>query len=307
MTTSATETGHVAASALAEILARAVGGRPVAEYAEGEPIAWSVVDQGGWDLIGVPEEHDGGGAALRDLVEMALVWGQGCAPLPLLESVWAKRWSTAARECGRPVTVSVRRPSAVDGSGMAPYGGWGDVLVARSVAAEADILETPDGGVSEVFAPSLRMVVLGWTSTVPVDAARELGVLWAAEAVGAAQRLVDLSVDYAKQRVQFDKPIGSFQAVKHRLADMHSEVQLAETAVIWASLEADHSHRAARYALDSTVKIAESAIQVHGAMGFTWEMGLHYYLRSVLARRELTQGLWSARLGALSADATSRR
>ena len=92
---------------------------------------------------------------------------------------------------------------------------------------------------------------------------------------------------------KFGKPIGSFEAVKHRLADMHSEVPYAESAVIWASLEPQNARRAASYPLDTAIEVAESSIQVHGGMGFTWEMGLHFYLRSMLVRRQLVQGLWA--------------
>ena len=144
---------------------------------------------------------------------------------------------------------------------------------------------------SAAGAPGLRVAVVPWTTSMPTAAALELAVLWAAESAGAAQRLVDLSVAYAKDRKQFGKPIGSFQAIKHRLADMHAKAQYAQTAVIWASLEPDNAARASRYALDTAISVAESSIQVHGGMGFTWEMGLHYYLRSMLTRRELVQGL----------------
>ena len=120
----------------------------------------------------------------------------------------------------------------------------------------------------------------------------ELGIVWAAEATGCGQRLLDLSVGYAKERQQFGRPIGSFQAVKHRLADMRVTTEAAETAVIWAAVAPDEGARPARFALDASVRVAESAIQVHGGMGFTWELGLHYYLRHVVTLRELVYGLW---------------
>ncbi len=289
----ATEIGQVSAAAIAEIIERATAGNSVADYFEREPLAWSVIEDGGWDFVGVPESEDGGGADLRDLVEMAQAWGKGCIPLPLLETVWVKRWSAAAREHGGPISVSVARPGVSDGSGLAPFGAFPGVALARSVGSAADVIKDAAGGTAEYFTPSLRPAVLPWTSDIPAGAALELGVIWAAETVGAAQRLVDLSVKYAKDRVQFGKPIGSFQAIKHRLADMHSQAQYAETAVIWASLEPENAFRASRYALDTCVAVAESSIQVHGGMGFTWEMGLHCFLRSMLTRRELVQGLWA--------------
>ena len=332
MTIQASDIGQTAAGAVTEIIERATSGRTVADYAEAIPLPWSVIEEGGWDLIGVTESAGGGGASLRDLVEVALAWGQGCVPLPFLESTWARRWSQAARDQPGPVSVSVPRPvmqaramprprrdddshaqqpSSTPGGrsmasemltwesddesperrGLAPYGAFPRVLLARSIGRDLDVLQPAPDGPADPFAPSLRPSFVPWTTEIPSDAALELGVIWAAEAAGAAQRLLDLSVEYAKTREQFGKPIGSFQAVKHRLADMHSEVQYAESAVIWASLEPENARRAASYALNTAIQVAESSIQVHGGMGFTWEMGLHFYLRTMLVRRQLVHGL----------------
>ena len=333
MTIQASDVGQLAAGAVTDIIDRATSGTNVTEYAESTPLSWSVIEDGGWDLIGVPESADGGGGSLRDLVEVALAWGQGCMPLPFLESTWAKRWSSAARAHSGPVSVSVRRSpasvwaipsqgtgtdpasttSTVDGvplaaipprddtaahgfadlPGLAAYGAFPGVLLARSVGRDEDLLEVAPVDARDPFAPSLHASLVRWTSDIPSQAALELGVVWAAEAAGAAQRLLDRSVAYAKTREQFGKPIGSFQAVKHRLADMHSEVQYAESAVVWASLEPENARRAATYALDTAIEVAEASIQVHGGMGFTWEMGLHFYLRTMLVRRQLVHGLWA--------------
>ncbi|MEI8058321.1 MAG: acyl-CoA dehydrogenase family protein [Actinomycetes bacterium] len=300
MSIQASEVGQLAAGAVADILDRATSGRSVADYAETTPIAWSVIAEGGWDRIGIPESADGGGASLRDLAEVALAWGQGCVALPFLESTWARRWSTAAREESGPISVSVKRsvpkapsPQGENRGGLAPYGAFPGVVLARSIGQGDDVFEPAPDGVGDPFAPSLCSSLVPWTSQISPEATLELGVIWAAEAVGAAQHLLNLSVEYAKTREQFGKPIGSFQAVKHRLADMHSDVQYAETAVIWASLEPDNSRRATAYALDTAIEVAQSSIQVHGGMGFTWEMGLHFYLRTMLVRRQLVQGLWA--------------
>jgi alkylation response protein AidB-like acyl-CoA dehydrogenase len=101
---------------------------------------------------------------------------------------------------------------------------------------------------------------------------------------------VNASVTFARERTQFGKPIGSFQAVKHRLADMHAQAEYADAAVVWAAHEPANAERASRYALNAAVQVAQGAIQVHGGMGFTWELGLHYYLRSMLMWRELASG-----------------
>ena len=102
------EIGVEAAAGIDEILKRTLGGENVARYVEEEPLAWNVFREGGWDLLGVPESSDGAGASLRDLVEVARVWGHSIAPSPLMVTIMAKRWSSAARESDAPVTVSVR-------------------------------------------------------------------------------------------------------------------------------------------------------------------------------------------------------
>lgn len=286
----ASEVGELASSALAEIIERATVGVPIADYAEGELFAWTVIEEGGWDTIGASEATGGGGASLRDLVEVAQAWGYGCIPIPLIESTWAKRWSASARELSGPVSMSVARSTG--GGGFAPFGAFPGIVLGRSIGGDVDVLETSDLGEPELFAPTLRSSTTSWSARIEDDAARELGVLFAAEAVGSAQRLLDLSVQYAKEREQFGKPIGAFQAVKHRLADMHSSTQYAQSAVVWAALEPANAIRASRYAIDTSITVAEGSIQVHGGMGFTWEMGLHFFLRRMLVRRQLLQFLW---------------
>lgn len=281
-----TEIGQVAAEAIGEIAARATGGRIVSEYVETDPIPWDTFEEGGWGRIGA-SEADGGGATLRDLVEVAMQWGAWCIPLPLIETIMANRWSAAARETPGPITFAVKSAGSAPKTGLVPFGSMPGIAIARSLGDEAAAFKSSDDAEPETFAHSLRCAVVPWVTEMPTAARLELDVVWAAEVVGAAQRLLDLAVAYAKERVQFGRPIGSFQAVKHQLADMHIEVQLAESAVLWATMEPEQTRRVTRYAVDAAIGVAENAIQVHGAMGFTWELGLHFYLRSMLVRREL--------------------
>src|SRR4051794_14062917 len=120
-TTAPTEVGELAAGAIREILGRGTAGRAVGEYVEDEPIPWRVFEEGGWDRIGVPEAAGGGDASLRDLVEVAMVWGASCVPLPLLESTVVRRWSAAARDESGPLTVSVPAAGVSPGAGLAPF------------------------------------------------------------------------------------------------------------------------------------------------------------------------------------------
>ncbi|WP_238015180.1 acyl-CoA dehydrogenase family protein [Dactylosporangium sp. AC04546] len=107
-------------------------------------------------------------------------------------------------------------------------------------------------------------------------------VALAADAVGAATRAFEMAVDYAGHREQFGRPIGSFQAVKHKLADMYVLIQGAAAAVEGAARALDEGHDprcliavAASYAKDAATTVAGDAIQVHGGIGYTWEHNCH--------------------------------
>jgi alkylation response protein AidB-like acyl-CoA dehydrogenase len=118
-----------------------------------------------------------------------------------------------------------------------------------------------------------------------------LGVAYAVDGVGAAQRALELAVEYAKERVQFDKPIGAFQAVQHLCADMLRTVELGRAAAYYACWALDDAspeegHRAATlaraYAADAFPQVGGTAIQVFGGIGFTWEHDIHLYFKRLL-------------------------
>jgi alkylation response protein AidB-like acyl-CoA dehydrogenase len=117
-----------------------------------------------------------------------------------------------------------------------------------------------------------------------------LAVHRAFDALGAAARLLDMTVSYAGQREQFGAPIGSFQAVKHHCADMVVAVEASRAALWAAALALDTASVAARsraasaaaaYAKSAAAKVAGTALQVHGGIGFTWEHDLHLFLRRI--------------------------
>jgi alkylation response protein AidB-like acyl-CoA dehydrogenase len=116
-------------------------------------------------------------------------------------------------------------------------------------------------------------------------------VALSAEMLGGGERVLELSVDYAKQRVQFDRPIGSFQAVKHRAADMLLEVESLRSAVYYAAWALERRHpdaslsasMAKAYASDAYREVAASGIQIHGGIGFTWEHDMHLYFKRAKA------------------------
>jgi len=112
-------------------------------------------------------------------------------------------------------------------------------------------------------------------------------VALAAEQVGGAQKCLDMSVDYAKVRVQFGRPIGSFQAIKHKCADMLLEVESAKSAAYyagWAAAELNDelptvASLAKAYCSDAYFHAAAENIQIHGGIGFTWEHDAHLYFK----------------------------
>ncbi len=137
-----------------------------------------------------------------------------------------------------------------------------------------------------------------------LDVAR---VLLAAEMLGGAEACLALAVDYARSRRQFDRPIGSFQAVKHACAEMKIEIDATRAAVMFAAMSAANGNElhitaplAKAQAADTFVLCAGSAIQVHGGIAFTWEHDLHLYFR----RAKTTEALFgsSAQHRALLAD-----
>ena len=112
----------------------------------------------------------------------------------------------------------------------------------------------------------------------------------AAEALGVAQRALDLGVEHAKTRVQFGKPIGTYQAVSHPLAQTYTDVELARSLVYWAAWcvaeEDDRAEVAAAsakaFATEAAVAACERSIQAHGGIGFTWEHPLHRFYKRAL-------------------------
>ena len=110
------------------------------------------------------------------------------------------------------------------------------------------------------------------------------------EAVGIAAKALELAVEYAKERQQFGKPIGTYQAVSHKLSDTYVETELARSLAYWAAWcvaegdeQVDVACAAAKaYCGDAAVAACERSIQVHGGIGFTWEHVLHEYYKRAL-------------------------
>lgn len=109
-------------------------------------------------------------------------------------------------------------------------------------------------------------------------------VLSAAQLVGLSQRMLDMSTEYAKDRHQFGKPIGSFQAIKHQLANVYTQIDFTRPMIHLAAVKGGAAvHNAKVAAIDTAMLAAETAIQVHGGMGYTFEVDLHLFMKRAWA------------------------
>ncbi len=148
-------------------------------------------------------------------------------------------------------------------------------------------LTRPQASIAFTDAPAQLVAGADEAERVITHAFQVASALLAAEQVGAAQHLLDLSVEYAKSRLQFGRPIGSFQAVKHRLADCLVDLEHARSAAyhaVWALTDATDDPALAASIAQATAsaafaKVAADTIQVHGGIGFTWEHQAHLYFK----------------------------
>jgi alkylation response protein AidB-like acyl-CoA dehydrogenase len=120
-------------------------------------------------------------------------------------------------------------------------------------------------------------------------------VLISADSLGVGESLLEMSVSYAKLRTQFGRPIGSFQAIKHKCADMRMWLQASKAATYYAAMAvaadapdaAEAASVAKAYTTEAIARLAGEALQLHGGIAFTWEHDLHLYLRRAQANQVL--------------------
>jgi hypothetical protein len=169
--------------------------------------------------------------------------------------------------------------------------------VERIAIVGGDVIEPPPNmRFVPTIDPSRRLFELDVSGTrvetVDVSAWRDRAhTCIAAEMVGVARRIFDMALAYAKERKQFDVPIGSFQAIQHKLADMSLALERATAAVYYAAMTIDADapdrtragHVAKAAAGEAARRILKDGIQIHGGIGYTWEHDLHLYLRRATA------------------------
>lgn len=261
-----------------------------------------------WAGLGIPEARGGSGGSLVGAALLMQELGRSLEPTAFTSEFVARHAIAAAGiELGTAadaalaadpcadITISrdgrangelAAVPGALAGSLVLCGDGHGGLVVVEAASAE------PVDGV-DPLRPAARVIVQDSPvrrATAP-ERARAVGAaLVAAELCGAARGAVELAVQYAQDRTQFGRQIGSFQAIAHRLADSSAALEAAWSLVLYACWAAEAgiadapqaSHAAKASAGDAALFAAESCIQTHGGMGITYEADPHLYLRRAL-------------------------
>jgi len=279
------------------------------------PELWQEAARLGWFGLRVPPEAGGSGYGTAEAMLLFVELGRTLAPGPWLGTVLAAD-ALAADGLDRGSLDRLLAGTLAVAVADDPEG----------VLGETERLEGVIDGVADLDAADAVLVVgprrVGWLLREPrleiavrvrpcMDPTRRLGtlrcsgavvralavdaprlrrlgtLLAAAEALGVAERALEASVEYAKIREQFGRPIGTFQAIKHRCSDMATRTEAARAAVIWAALAIDEGLvEAAEWVCMAKILATKAAlenthdnVQNHGGMGYTWESDAHLFLK----------------------------
>ena len=290
--------------------------------------SWNrLIAEQGWPAIAIDEDCGGFGFGFVELALVSEEIGRVLAPIPLLASAGL---AAGAIQTGGSVTQKKSLLGAISQGTRAALAYEGPLTATRCdngwhlngtalrvidganakfliIATDQGLFHVTDFQASPTASidPTRELATCTLDCTVPEDARLPQGdlekalmrgwVLQAAEAVGAAEACLDMAVAYAKVRTQFGKPIGSFQAIKHKCSDLFLLVESARSATWYAAwaldAEAEDAVLAARtavsYANDALFKCAADSIQIHGGIGFTWEHRCHEYFRRARADQQL--------------------
>lgn len=275
---------------------------------------WKTVLALGWPDVLVAEAYGGGGGSLRELCVLAEAAGAAALPVPLASAA-AAAW--CEQRCAGLTLIledvgATSSEKEINGTWpLVPYGdaadqllvlGWHDgqpVLGAVDTTAsgvgrqpEQPLDRNPAASITLKDAP-LRVLASGAPAVEKHrDALRRSRLATVAELIGIAAAANDAAVEYAKVRVTFGRPIGARQAIKHRLVDQRSVIEIARALVNRAAdaVELQHPDAAALvslacfWAIDSLRQVPEGAVQVFGGIAYTWEHQAHVHLRRAASR-----------------------
>jgi alkylation response protein AidB-like acyl-CoA dehydrogenase len=296
-----------------DLLAERARPERVREHAEAgrtDEGLWRELCELGWTGIALPEEFGGQGLGRIELSILCEELGRSLAPVPFLPSVLA---GTLIEQAGSPAQRERWLPGLASGDavgalGMAS-GGVAELVIGAPEAQVIVLLE--EDQTARMLTPEQADVepvasIDPTRSTARVSAAEDAGealegdasagvsralVAVSSELVGVCDRALEMTVAYVKDRRQFGVPVGSFQAVSHRCAQMLLETEKARSTTAFAAWTADSDPErlaegaamAKAAASDGAREVTQSAIQAHGGIGFTWEADVHWlYKRAQL-------------------------
>lgn len=297
-----------------------------AEARADDDALWREQCELGWAGIGIPEELGGQGLGLVELCIILEELGATLSPTPLLPTACATR---VVLHGGSDSQQDRWLPDLATGTARGGIGllSDGEAIVAGAAGARiATLVSDRRGVLLDMECVSMEPIetidqlrsygrVDARGGELPGDVARgldEATVCVAAELLGVARHCLDATVEYVKQRKQFGVPVGSFQAVAHKCAEMLHHVESARAAVYHAAWAANAAPGAlaeaaamAKYiASASAVAVTGAAIQAHGGVGFTWEGNLHWWFKRAQLDAQLLGNASShrSRIGDLIAD-----
>jgi len=290
-----------------ELLAARFKPERVRELAEAEKYdddAWKEMCELGWAGIFIDEDHGGQGLGIVELVILMEELGYALAPVPFLSNAAAglalqfagtdeqkERWLPGIASGEARGTVGMVRdgearlvPDADSAEVIVLIGFDGSTNVVEAASAEIEPFETMDRTRRFARVRSGDGEQLGGDCFAAGD---RIATALAAETVGVAQKAMEMAVEYARERKQFGRPIGSYQAVSHRCAQMLLEVEGSRSGAYYAAWCADAEPEslaaaasgAKAYSSDAGWRVCGSALQVHRGIGFTWEHDLHFFLK----------------------------
>jgi alkylation response protein AidB-like acyl-CoA dehydrogenase len=245
-------------------------------------------EQVGAAALVVPEEFGGAGGTLGDAAVVLEELGKGLVPSPLLGSTLAELALLAADEPDAEALGSLAEGAAIGAVVFdRDYVINGDIADVVIAAGDGKLDRWTEFSAEPVTAmdPTRRLARLTPQNTASLGAdpglADAAAILLAAEQVGAASRCLELTVDYTKERQQFGRAIGSFQALKHRMADLYVAVQAAHAVVNDAadSPSATSAALARVAASEAFSTVAAEGIQLHGGIAITWEHDMQLYFK----------------------------
>jgi alkylation response protein AidB-like acyl-CoA dehydrogenase len=278
--------------------------RELAEAGEYDEGVWKELCELGWAGIFIDERYGGQGLGIVELIILMEELGYALAPLPFLSNAAAglvlqaagsdeqkERWLPGIASGELRGTVGV----VTDGEAkLVPDAATAEVIVLCGHEG-TEVVERSDAQIEPVrtMDPTRAFARVGANGAGRPLAGDHLpglscaALALAAELTGVSQRAMEMAVEYARDRKQFGRAIGAYQAVSHRCAQMLMEVEGARSATYYGAWTADAEPEslalagcmAKAYASDAGWRVCTSSLQVHGGIGFTWEHDLHFFLK----------------------------